>query len=485
MTVRIITPTPDYAKEMADVISLFFGAVESTEGNADLVCTHTDAVNGTTRTSAVTLSGVAAGTAEVTGPVGGDALTDKRLHKRQAKMALYQALRQATGIRPPWGSLTGIRPTRLVYAQLAQGMTLKEACRDAQRTFDVSPEKARLLHDIVETQLALPQPQDRAIDLYIGIPFCTTRCRYCSFISAQVGNGRMLAPYTEALLAEMDRAGELIAREGLTIRSLYMGGGTPTALPAQLLDRVLTRAQPWIDAALEATVEAGRPDTVNREKLQVLLNHRVRRISINPQTMHDSTLSTIGRGHTTRQTEEAYALARSMGFDNINMDLIAGLPGETLDMFHQTLVWAKDLSPDSLTVHTLSVKRSSDMHRWADSLPDGAMVSEMVDAAGETAQTMGMTPYYLYRQKHIAGNLENVGYTRPGTACLYNVDTMEDTVSILAMGAGGITKRVWPGRVFIKRAPNVKEIAHYIARVEEMAGRKDALWQEEEPDYSS
>lgn len=485
MRYSLSTSAPDFAKEMADVISLFFGAVERVDYDAELLCVHADDLDGARRTSTVTVSGIATGEASVTGDIGVDALRDKRLHKRQVKMALYQALKQATGTHPPWGSLTGIRPTRLVYALMDQGKSLEDACLQTQRTFDLLPAKTRLLHDIVSTQQALVQPKEKDVDLYIGIPFCATRCRYCSFISARVGNGNMLAPYTDALLHEMDRTRDLIAREGLTIRAFYMGGGTPTALPPELLDRILTKAQPWIDAALEATVEAGRPDSVTREQLRVLRDHGIQRISINPQTMHDQTLAIIGRAHTRAQTESAYALARQMGFDRINMDLIAGLPGETMPMFLETLAWARGLAPENLTVHTLSVKRSSDMHRWADNLPDGEMVAAMVDAAAAAASDMGMATYYLYRQKHMAGNLENVGYAQPGTACLYNVDTMEDTVSILAMGAGGISKRVWPDRVFIKRAPNVKEIAHYTARVDEMADRKDGLWREEKPGYSS
>ena len=485
MTCNIQTDTPDFAKEMADVISLFYGRVELVDEQAELICCHTDMQEGSTRASRVVLSGVVSASAQAEGPVSSDALTDKRVHKRQVKSALYQALKQATGMHPPWGSLTGIRPTRLVYARMQQGRTLEQACQWAQNTFDLTAAKTDLLYQVVQVQQSLPQPQPQDVDIYIGIPFCTTRCRYCSFISAQVGNGKLLAPYTQALLAEMDRAMALVKHHGLRVRAFYMGGGTPTSLPADLLDAILAKARPWLEVALEATVEAGRPDTIDRHKLNVLRRHGIRRISINPQTMHDSTLAVIGRAHTRQQTEDAYALARELGFDRINMDLIAGLPGETLDMFHQTLEWAGTLRPENLTVHSLCIKRSSDMHRWQDSLPSGSVVESMVDAGASAAQDMGMRAYYLYRQKHMAGNLENVGYALPGTACLYNVDTMEDTVSILAMGAGGISKRVWPDRVFIKRAPNVKEIAHYTARVQEMADRKDDLWQSDRPDYSS
>lgn len=485
MRYALVTDTADFAKEMVDVISLFFEAPEQDEAAPQLRIVHTDALAGDVRTSRVSLQGAYCARAETAGQAGRTPLEDKRLHKRQVKTALYRALRDATGIRPPWGSLTGIRPTRLVYAQMERGKTLEEACAWARDTFDLVEDKRRLLQDVVAAQQATLQPRACDVDIYVGIPFCTTRCRYCSFISAQVGSGRLLAPYTDALIAETARVRQLMAREQLGVRAFYMGGGTPTALPAPLLDRVLTAAQPWLDAAAEATVEAGRPDTIDRARLNVLRAHGVRRISINPQTMHDSTLQTIGRAHTRAQTEDAYALARAMGFDRINMDLIAGLPGEDLDMFRQTLAWAEGLRPENLTVHSLSVKRSSDMHRWADRLPNAGMVEDMMRARADTARRMGMRPYYLYRQKHMAGNLENVGYARPGMECLYNIDTMEDTVSILALGAGGISKRVWPGRTFIMRAPNVKEIAQYMERVEEMCGRRDDLWRKTAPAYSS
>ena len=243
-----------------------------------------------------------------------------------------------------------------------------------------------------------------------------------------------------------------------------------------MLDRVLRAAQPFIQKAREVTVEAGRPDTIDEEKLAVIYENGGSRISVNPQTMHDETLRRIGRRHTTAQTERAYALARAAGFSHINMDLIAGLPGENLDMFLDTLRWSRGLAPESLTVHTLCIKRSSLLHLWEAELPDGGMVERMVDAGRREAAARGMRPYYLYRQKHMAGNLENVGYALPGHECLYNVDMMEETGHVLAVGAGAISKRVDPRIGRIERAPNVSEIGHYIARTDEMLERKRALW---------
>lgn len=305
---------------------------------------------------------------------------------------------------------------------------------------------------------------------------CRAVRTYCSFLSGEVGKGELLAPYVEALEREIAQTIALLEETGLRPRAFYMGGGTPTALPAPLLRRVLRAAQPLTARCREITVEAGRPDTIDRDKLQALLDYGVTRISVNPQTKHDETLARIGRRHTCRQTEEAYALARQMGFSHINMDLIAGLPGENLQMFEETLAWLRSLAPESMTVHTLSIKRSSLLHLWEAQLPDGEMVADMVRAGARTAHEMGMQPYYLYRQKYMAGNQENVGYALPGHACLYNVEMMEETANVLAMGAGAASKRLFDRQGFIRRAFNVSDIRQYISRVDEMAQRKRDLF---------
>lgn len=465
-------------KEMADVAAIFFGHI-TLQGRAEeagLQVLHTERVIVNERFIQLRLDGLYQTEVNFSQSILLDPVADKRMHKRQVKTALYQALKESTGMQPPWGSLTGIRPTRLVYEAMAQGEKLEAALLTLQKNFDVTPQKAELLGQVIRSQESLPKALEQEIDVYIGIPFCESRCRYCSFISAEVGKGDKLAPYVDALTFEIHAINRLIAARGLKVRAFYMGGGTPTALSAELLDRVLTAAQPILTASRETTVEAGRPDSITRERMLVLKDHQIKRISINPQTMHDESLQLIGRNHTKVQTEHAYALAESLGFDHINMDLIAGLPGETLNMFKKTLDWAKKLSPQSLTVHSLCIKRSSDMHRWQDCLPNAKAAEEMVNMAYEAALLMGMQPYYLYRQKHMAGNLENVGYALPGMACLYNVDTMEDTVSVLAMGAGGISKRVTAGREMVYRSPNVKEIDHYIRRVDELIERKIKLF---------
>lgn len=480
MKLTILTPTPDFAKEVGDLVALFFDdvalSVNEEQETADLVIRHTEQVEGGVRLAAVLLSGAATGHAQDRERVYADTLADKRYHKRQVKRCVYAALRQATGVRPPWGSLTGIRPTRLVYEAMEEGASLEEAALQVAHIFDVSESKAALLKEIVSVQMGLAKPEEKDVDIYIGIPFCVSRCRYCSFLSGEIGKGAELAPYVDALNEEIRGALALVEQSGLRVRAFYMGGGTPTALPAALLEKVLLSARPFISRAIEVTVEAGRPDTLDKEKLRLIRDAGATRISINPQTMHEKTLAAIGRRHTRAQTEEAYALARLFGFTHINMDLIAGLPGEDEEMFAKTLAWAGTLAPESLTVHTLSVKRSSLMHLWQDSLPDGGMVARMVDAGRNQAKEWGMAPYYLYRQKHQAGNLENVGYALPGHACLYNIDMMEDVCSVLALGAGGISKRVKGGRALIMRAPNVKEVRHYISRAGEMLERKQALF---------
>lgn len=476
-SVSLFTAAPELAGDMAEVVRLYLGNIafrvneaggditlwhtETLENGARVVCARDDAGRWETRTEAVT----------------GDSVVDKRLRRRQAKLCVYALMKKRFGYAPPWGSLTGIRPTRLVYAQMDKGQTVEEAARAVRELFDVSAEKAALLEQVVLTQAALAAPQSNETDLYVGIPFCVSRCAYCSFLSGEVGKGELLRPYVDALKGEIARAKILLDQTGLIPRAFYMGGGTPTALPADMLREVLAACGAWLPRCREITVEAGRPDTITREKLLALLDAGVTRISVNPQTMHDQTLERIGRRHTRAQTEASYALARGMGFTHINMDLIAGLPGEDLSMFRQTLAWARSLAPESLTVHTLSIKRSSLMHLWAAELPDGDMVADMVRAGADTARAMGMRPYYLYRQKYMAGNLENVGYALPGHACLYNVGMMEDTANVLALGAGASSKRIFPAQGRIERAFNVSDICQYIARAEEMAQRKRALWE--------
>ena len=400
----------------------------------------------------------------------------KRACRRLCRQTCYELLREVTGVHPPWGSMTGIRPTHLFYEALEKGLSMKDAGAELVRSFDILPDKADLLRETVETQLLLPPPGDAWTDVYIGIPFCTTRCTYCSFSSGELGDGHLVEPYLKALFAEMRLGREILQDSGRKLRALYVGGGTPTSLGERDFRRLLDAVTDCFPGAMEYTVEAGRPDTLTMDKLRAIREHGIRRISINPQTMNDRTLQVIGRAHTAAQVYEAYAMAREAEIGHINMDVIAGLPGENLKAFQKTMEAALELKPESLTVHTLAIKRTSrlQIEKWP--LPDGEETGKMVDLGRATARELHMHPYYLYRQKYMAGNLENVGYALSGHACQYNVDIMEEHTHILAFGAGGISKRVFPEEGHIERQPNVSNIEVYLDRYPEMAQRKRDLF---------
>ncbi len=480
------TPLEGLANELCEVVKLFYHIdgfsvnPEAAEGEPSLLIRHhfertgmecrcSFAVGGERQEKTLLLPTVEPERQE---------LIEKRLVKRMCKVTLYELLKRLTGQRPPWGSLTGIRPTRLIYEGLADGLTMDEACNRVEQTFDVMPEKVALLREIVEVQRTLPEPGPEEADLYVSIPFCRTRCAYCSFPGEAIGKGKLIPPYLDALLWELEEAEKLFRQAKLGLRAVYVGGGTPTALAEPDFARLMNRVMELFPNAREYTVEAGRPDTITRGKLETLKGLGVRRISINPQTMNDETLRRIGRDHTSAQTEETFLLAREMGFADVNMDVITGLPGEEMPQFEHTMDEIRRLAPDSLTVHTLAIKRSSRLNLEKYPLPDGDLTAQMVRLGGETARALGMKPYYLYRQKYMAGQQQNVGYATAGNACLYNIDMMEETGSVIAAGAGAISKRVFPDRELrIERAPNVTNVSVYIDRVEEMARRKERLFQ--------
>ncbi|MEG2718061.1 MAG: coproporphyrinogen dehydrogenase HemZ [Clostridia bacterium] len=484
VNIALHTPLAGFANELCDVLKLFFaveqfsvnaeeaGAAEPlehryTEEDGLAQCSFRFRGQCCERKTALTIT--------ASQPHAEVAL--KRLRKRLCKLALYDLLKALTGEHPPWGSLTGIRPTRLVYEKMTHGMTPQAGAEALEKEFDVTHEKAELLAQIVQVQSTLPPPDVKEADVYVSIPFCRTRCAYCSFPGEAVGRGTLIAPYLEALFCEMEAGAALLKRCGLTLRALYVGGGTPSALGEADFARLMDTVMRLFPNAREYTVEAGRPDTITRGKLETLKHLQIGRISINPQTMNDETLRVIGRDHSAQQTIEAFLLAREMGFSDINMDVIAGLPGENAGHFEHTMAEIERLKPDSLTVHTLAIKRSSRLNLEHAPLPDDAAAAHMVRLGEQTAQALHMRPYYLYRQKYMAGHQQNVGYAAAGAACLYNVDIMEETTSILAMGAGAISKRVFPDRELrIVRAPNVSNVAVYIERVLEMAQRKEQLF---------
>lgn len=495
MSVRVALTTPlsPFANELCDVLKLFFtvdgftvhAATETGEAEAAIFersepLLHTFWEEGEKWHCAFRFRGRELHR-EMDKPIFGEkdrkALIHKRMQKRLCKLTLYDLLKEITGASLPWGSLTGVRPTRLLYENLAQGMTLEEGAAALCEVFDVNPAKAELLSRIVKQQMVLSAPEAQDVDVYLSIPFCRTRCAYCSFPGEAIQKGTDTEAYLRALFFEMEATAELMHRLGLTLRAVYIGGGTPTALSEAEFARFIEHACVLFPSALEFTVEAGRPDTFTRGKLQALLDFGITRISINPQTMNDKTLAFIGRDHTALETVQAFALARELGFSNINMDVIAGLPGEAVQDFDHTMAEIVRLSPDSLTVHTLAIKRSSRLELQRAPLPSGDMAMQMVKLGQEAAEALHMEPYYLYRQKYMAGQQQNVGYARVGAACLYNIDIMEENSSILACGAGAISKRVFPDRELrIERAPNVSNVAVYIDRVTEMVERKIDLF---------
>ena len=412
-------------------------------------------------------------------PAGETGIVRRRYIKRLCKMTLYDLCKAIAGKQSPWGSVTGIRPTRLFYEQLDMGKDHARAREALQAEFDVSPEKTALLSRIVNVQQSLPQAGEDDWDVYIAVPFCPTRCAYCTFAGEAIGGGGKVGPYLDALYQEMDAAAELMNAHRARLRALYIGGGTPVSPDNATFARFLERVKERFPNPLEFTVEAGRPDAMTANKLDAMKAAGVDRISVNPQTMNDSTLSAIGRGHTAAQAEEAFHLARAHGFNNINMDVIAGLPGETPEDFRRTMERIAVLSPDSLTVHTLALKRGGRLWLEGTALPAAAAVEEMAAIGEAYAARMGMRPYYLYRQKYMAAPQQNVGYAKENKACLYNMDIMEETATVLAIGAGAISKRVFRARdVRIERAPNAGNVDVYIETIDEMIGRKRRLFAE-------
>ena len=404
---------------------------------------------------------------------------DKGAVKNDLKQLLYGILSEETGKTLPWGTLTGIRPTRLAMQLLEQGRTAEEADAYMRSTYLCSKEKTELAIDIAkrEQKILADIHYEEGYSLYVGIPFCPTTCLYCSFTSFPIRAWKdKVDAYLSAVEKEIDFVKEACADKVLD--SVYIGGGTPTTLEPDELDRLFAKLKGTLDwsQVKEFTVEAGRADSITAEKLRVMKKWGVTRISVNPQTMKQETLDVIGRRHTVEQTVEAFWTARREGFDNINMDLILGLPGETKNDVAETMRRVKELAPDSLTVHSLAIKRASRLSQWIlengmDTLHN---TDETMQIAALGARELGMEPYYLYRQKNMAGNFENVGYAKPGKAGIYNILIMEEKQSILALGAGTISKAVYPdGR--IERCDNVKDVDLYIEKIDEMIERKRKL----------
>ncbi|MCD7817479.1 MAG: coproporphyrinogen dehydrogenase HemZ [Lachnospiraceae bacterium] len=426
---------------------------------------------------------------------------DRRESKNELKRLLYRLLMEYSGRTLPWGNLTGIRPTKIPMTLLNQGWKNSAIARYMRETYYTSNEKTALAIAIANREhylleklnlhrtssitdagkySAVPETAEysdifeNGYSVYVGIPFCPSICLYCSFSSSPIALWRdRVNVYLDALCHEIDCVSQMLPyRQPDTI---YIGGGTPTTLEPEQMDRLLTKLEECFDRkrVKEFTVEAGRPDSITREKLMVLKEHGVTRISINPQTMNQETLDFIGRKHTTEQTKEAFYLARELGFDNINMDLIVGLPGEGAPQVEHTMQVLAEMEPDSITVHSLAVKRAARLRLFKEEHQELSFEnsSEIMNMTAAYAERAGLHPYYLYRQKNMAGNFENVGYARESCEGLYNILIMEEVQTILALGAGAATKLVRPGNR-IERIENVKDIKSYIERIDEMIERK-------------
>ena len=400
--------------------------------------------------------------------------------KTTIKKELYNLCSERTGKVLPWGTLTGIRPTKIALTRLDEGWKEEDIKDFMRETYLTSEEKINMSVEIAarEKELLSHVDYENGYSLYVGIPFCPTTCAYCSFTSYPIGlwKGKVHL-YLEALFKELEYVAQKM--KGRTLDTVYFGGGTPTSLSAEELDQLLTKIENTFDLSTvkEYTVEAGRPDSITEDKLRTLRAHGITRISINPQTMKQATLDIIGRFHTVEHVKEQFRLARELGFDNINMDLIIGLPEEDLEDVRQTMEQVKELAPDSVTVHSLAIKRAAKLNMFKEKYANLKIenTQEMIDVTEEYSRGMGLVPYYLYRQKNMAGNFENVGYATPGKECIYNILIMEEKQTIVACGAGTTTKVVFPKENRLERVENVKDVALYIERIDEMIERKEKM----------
>ena len=429
-------------------------------------------------TDIVRPEGSGRGTARLMLPENAEEAVRDRLSQRVLKLSFYRAA-VASGVKPPvWGSLTGVRPGKLMEPMLEAGVSRKAAVRSMQKDFFVARERAELCADAATEGIRIRKMLDKKdTALYIGIPFCPTRCAYCSFVSQSVSRSlHQIEPFTEALLREIAATGEAVSRAGLRVRAVYMGGGTPTTLDPYQLARVLGAVHESFDLSHseELTVEAGRPDTISSRKLAVLRDMGVTRLSINPQTMSDEVLAAIGRRHSADEVLRAFELARAAGDWAINMDLIAGLPNDTVDGFKRSLDIVTALEAEDVTVHTLALKRGSRITLEGTRIPSGEEVGEMLDYTAAKLRTAGYEPYYMYRQKFSSGGYENVGWRQHGGGSFYNVVMMEELCHIIAMGGAGSTKLIMPSGK-IERQFNPKYPTEYLRDIDSVIAKKENI----------
>ena len=402
-----------------------------------------------------------------------------RARRRMLQQCYYKAAVQLLPATPAWGALAGVRPTKISTKHMLSGGTPKSADKLLKDVYYVTPERRKLAVDCsVSTVKAAGLLEDRDVSLYVGIPFCPTRCTYCSFVSRTVGRKcELLEPYLQALLKEIEITGRLLAESEKFVRTVYIGGGTPTTLSAPQMARLLDAIKGAFDMSrcIEFTVEGGRPDTLNEEKLQTIFQHGADRMSINPQTMEDHVLRACGRPHKAADVVRAYGEAVSAGFKAINMDLIAGLPEDTVEGFCRSLDAVAELNPANITVHTLALKKGADLFEKRCNLPTQEEVTEMVAYANGKLRALGYKPYYLYRQKYMSGSFENVGWSRDGLDCLYNIYMMEEVHTIISLGGGGMNKVNLPGGK-IERFHNPKFPEQYIEMLDSVLRQKEELF---------
>lgn len=448
----------DFEKLEAELLeeSRFFDAPE------DLEVVHTHAYENGKFINKITVGGKEYNF-ENSHPYDGE-LEFIRYEKRYAKLSLYNALSDYLGVSLPWGALTGIRPVKFAYNE---GDEWQKVMRDEMH---VSEKKLDIVSRIIDSQKDVYDKTEGNCDLFISVPFCPSRCSYCSFVSNEIGKEKRLEEYVSALCKEIRAALPLIKH----LRSVYIGGGTPVSLPLDLVERIL---QAVGDVNCEYTVEAGRPDCIDDATLTLLKKYGVTRVCVNPQSFSDKTLALIGRKHSAKDVIDKFALAKEYGFI-VNTDLIAGLTGETFEDFKHSIDIAVGLSPENITVHTLSLKKGSILKENCGRL-NVSDIEKMVDYAAETLISHGYAPYYTYRQKYMAGNLENTGYTKNGFACVYNVDVMEEIADNLACGANGVSKKLFDGGDRIERYGAPKDIKTYIDKIDEIISRKNKLFANE------
>ncbi len=402
-----------------------------------------------------------------------------RLRRQTLQQSYYMAALPLLKTIPAWGALSGVRPTKLTTKALLEGKAEREAQYMMEHSYFVTPRRAALALDCSKATLeaaAKLEPSD--VSLYVGIPFCPTRCAYCSFVSRTIGKRtELMEPYLEALHKELRHTGKLLANSGRKVRTIYIGGGTPTTLTSKQMAALLAAIRESFDLSrcIEFTVEGGRPDTLDAEKLRIIAQNGADRMSINPQTMIDSVLQACGRRHTAADVVQSYQQAQEAGYHAINMDLIAGLPTDDFAGFKTSLDKVIALNPANITVHTLAIKKGADLYEKRDGLSPDEEVSKMVDYAETALRKRGYAPYYLYRQKYMSGSFENVGWCRPGTACLYNIYMMEELHTILSVGGGGMNKVNLPDGT-LKRFHNPKFPEQYIEMIDDVLRQKEELF---------